>query len=346
MTFTQLVHKYTGGRPFLIGVLIFSIGSLLGLVLGLVPTALQTTNSIDPFVAMGPTIGLVFGAVWGLARLALPIIGLFMLYAAARNSKLPERSLTALTLFQVFAIASLVLVGLLILVVIGLVALALIVRAVAAPGFGGAETALFAILGGILFVIFAIVITFLILYYKSLLQLLGGIKKNIKFNTFAPIRGVTMFSVLSYISIGLGILGAIGTAAISGFMQVFFDDMMRQVMQEMPYYMQSEFYYALDAVGFVLSPGFIALSMLVSLATYAGMIVLIVTLNKFANELKQGRIEVFERDDSRGYSNAEQAARLSVPIGGIGYERDNDGLGERRPDERVSDGFGDEGRND
>jgi len=315
MTFTQLVHKYTGSRQFLIGFLLFSIGSLAGLILGIAPLMSEAAAISNPFEMIAFIIGVFVAYIIMTGLLSLQITGFSLLYSAAKRPRLPERSLTALTLFQVYAIILVTLIGIamIILLILGMVTVAAAALYV--------NIYQFAIIAVIAFVVFILLILFTVFYFTSLLRMINGLKQGILNNSFAPIRGVTMFTVLSFILMGIWLIALIANAVHSDF--------------------SVNFWITAGGTQTVIQP-----TAVTTLITYTGNILWIIVLNKFASELKKGRTEVFEHDDSRGYSNAEQAARFSVPVSGIGYERDNDGLGERRPNERVSDGFGDEGRND
>ncbi|MCL2838863.1 MAG: hypothetical protein FWE04_07380 [Oscillospiraceae bacterium] len=248
-SFAERLHSYGGSTLFLIGIILLTVGILVSNII---------TFNIIPLILA-----------------ALPLTALWLIFAASKSPKSPGSTLAALTLTKVYAIIGLVLFSLvtLLLLIVG------IALAIFAAADGGAGIA--AIVGIVFLVVMVIMILYIIFYYSALLRLLSGIRNGIKTNVFTPIRGVTAFSVITFITVGFGILGSIVMIAMSGFM----NDLIMDAMWYMDPWMQ-DIYRPLMGM---FAPGMMVISGLFTLVTYVGTIICVVVLNKFNGSLKRGQ---------------------------------------------------------
>jgi hypothetical protein len=179
-SFTNRLHKHGRSPLFLAGTLLFTTGSIAGVLL---------------------SFGLI--SIFMLALLALPIIGLFMLRAASVKPSFPEKSLTSFTLFNVTAIIELVLIC------IGAAAAAIGFFAVGALGTAVLGNSA----GGMVFVVFifaaVIFAAFIYFYYVSLFRILAGMRNGVMRNIIKPLRSLTPFLIVSYILIASNVIGAL-----------------------------------------------------------------------------------------------------------------------------------------
>ena len=246
---------------FLIGIILFTAGSLAAQLITF------TAISIIPTVL-----------------LALPVIGFWLIFAASKRPKTPEKTLPALTLFKVSIIIGLVAICIVMFVFL-IVAIALFIGA----GFSSGLTSVFTsnsnydasrILTGI-GIFFLILIVCMIVcfsfYYKSLLGCINGIRRGIIYNYSAPLKGVKVFSVFTYISIGFSTISTLITAFTSN---IVFDSLYNNLWNEMP---QEVF----DIAGQYLPVSAnITISSVLSIAANVGIILCIIVLNRFSNSLQ------------------------------------------------------------
>jgi len=192
-SFIQYVHSFGKSSLFLVGIALFSVGSVF-----------------NALITLGG-----FG-IFSLALLALPIIGMWLLYAASKRPTLPDKSFTALSLFKAHTIITLVLFC------IALGGSVLIILAVFALGSGfgfPADSDVVIALAIIGFIAIGVMVLYLIFYFVSLLRIIESLRKGMTNNSFAPLRGVTPFLVIAWISVVLGVLGALSTFALTGFIE-------------------------------------------------------------------------------------------------------------------------------
>lgn len=176
--FVQQLHMYGRSNLFLAGIILYSVGSALSVLLSFEPAGVLT-----------------------LILLALPVTALWLIYAASKAPEAPEKTLASLTLFKIVIITLIVAMGL------GLLGLLLVILAiiVTVDFFTQFESHL--LIGLVL--IFGIIIPFVIFYCVAGLKIIKGIRNGIIGNSFVKIQSVTPFLVMSYIFIGFEILAQI-----------------------------------------------------------------------------------------------------------------------------------------
>ena len=201
--FTAKFHSFGGSTTFLIGILLFTAGNLMGV-----------------FVAFG------FFSIISLLLMALPITGFWLIYAASRSPSYPDKSLTALTLFKISVIIGLVVVSL-----IGVGLLIFFIWLFSTFGFAlvadiFAEVPGFALL---FLAIFIGIILFVIYYFKSLLTVLSDLRNGLQGRLHDKVRNVGLFTALMGIIVGFSIIYSVITIAAIGFaqqmMSIVFDDL-------------------------------------------------------------------------------------------------------------------------
>jgi len=242
-SFTAHLHKHGSSTLFLVGIILFTAG-----------------NALTSIIAFS------FLSIFQMALLALPIIGFWLIYAASKTPSEPEKTLPALTLFRVHTIISLVLLC----IVAGLFALVALILSVALGAEFGGGAAVGAL---VLFLIVAgIIALFIVFYFVAILKIIKDIRRNIIENVFKPIRGVTSFTVFTYIMIGFGLLGTIIGFVALGIATSFIDELIWYAPELM---ILEPVLYGAMAVN--------AISVLFSLASSIGVVICVVVLNKFVS---------------------------------------------------------------
>ena len=241
------MHKYGGSGLFLLGIVLFTLGSLA-----------------PHFISFN-----IYG-ILTLILQALPIIGFWLVFAASRSPKLPEKTLPALTLFKISVIITFV--------AFCLVALLLLILSIVAMATGSAlGFSIATILGIVLLIITAIVLLFVIIYYSSVLRVINGIRRHIIGNIMEPLRGANTFSILTFIFIGISILSVI----LSLFSFSAIDSYISGLLTDIPHE-------ASDVIAqFMPSSSDITLSSLLSLASGLGTLFCVATLSKFNSSIKR-----------------------------------------------------------
>ncbi|MCL2397418.1 MAG: hypothetical protein FWC93_05055 [Defluviitaleaceae bacterium] len=247
VTFIQQLHKHGSSPLFLTGIILFTVGSVMSTIL-----------SANLF------------AIFPLAFLALPVVALFLIYAASKSPKLPEKTLPALTLVKVHAIIGLVLVCIIAAIFV-IVALILTVTAAIEPWVAGAMVITVIIM---LFVL-AILTVYFIFYFVSLFRILKDMREGILHNNITNVRGVTAFTVVNIISIALGVLGSLIGLLMLGATNV--------IMDELYWALGPDFHFVETMLEGIMAS--MAVSMMFSLATMAGIVLLLISLNKFNSSL-------------------------------------------------------------
>jgi hypothetical protein len=259
-SYAEHVHIFGGSTLFFAGTLLFSAGSILSVLL-----------AFNMF------------SIFTLGMLALPIIGLLFIYVDSKNKMMTEKTLTALTLVKAHTIIQLVIFCFIMgLVMLGLLILTLVL-AFAGPVFAF-------VMAFVLAVTVAIFVCFLMFYYIALLRVIKSIREGLMTDRFVPLRGVTPFIVVSGIIIGFTLIGSLigmmtvnsldfnalsselqndeSFAAIFGdaAWAEFFDELFAEML-EMP------------------AQNIYILSLIISVVTSVGSIMLLVTLNQFAGSI-------------------------------------------------------------
>ena len=262
--FVELVHRYGRSKLFLVGIILFSVGNIISQVLSL---------SIFSFYSIIMT--------------ALPIIGFWMIYTASKTPRLPEKTLTAMTIFKVILIIALVFIclGILAVVLIGLLA------GVAAnfadwdsfsglyPMDGVASSIIAAVFIVILVMVIISVIV-MIIYYRAVLRVVSGIRSGILSNVMNPLRGVGVFSVFTYIGAVCSVFGAFTLAASSR--------LINNTLSDMFYSIPSDYYSFIKPLMGIFS-NYLWISYLFIVLAQVGTVLCVITLGKFNNSLKYGR---------------------------------------------------------
>lgn len=248
-SFISHLHKYGKSNMFLAGIILFSIGTVVSTLV---------TWTLLAFIP--------------LALAALPITGLWLIYAESKSPQNHERILTALKLFRIHTIINLVLLCLLAALMLGLSLLS---------SFLSAELGAELILSIIPSLFFTLIILSLIpLYYVPILNIIKSIEQNIINGTFNPIRGVLPFTIVTFIYVGLvAFLTALMLVALGIFSVLSINDPMLH-------------YPAQDAFSTVaMLPMFIVFIVVLigpSLASTIGTVLCVITLNRFAKSISNG----------------------------------------------------------
>jgi hypothetical protein len=212
-------------------------------------------------------------SIFALGFLALPVTGFWLIFVASKQPKLPEKTSTSLKLFKVSIIIDLVVICL---VALGVIIVAIILfgasSALSSYDAGGALMAV----GLVALLIAGGMVTFIIIYFKAVLQMLSGISNGIAYNSFNPLPGIKTFTILTYIMVGFSVLGALTTIiAVSAAQQFVWS-----IMRELPDILQSTVYDMLFS-----STGVLAFQTMCTLMTAAGTIMCIIVLNQFNEKL-------------------------------------------------------------
>jgi len=243
-SFIELFHYSGQSVLFLVGIILFSAGKLLAIF-----------------------ASFTWVSIFSMMFLALPVTGFWLIFAASKAPVLPEKTLTALTLFKVSVTVDLVfscLQGFLFLI------LSILLFVVAGAGELSSSGVVFISFMGIVF-FFAggVVAALAIIYFRAALKIIGGLKANILNNTFEPLPNLNFFTILTYISVGFGALGALSELIISG--------AMNSIMSSLPWQLR-------DAAASYFS-GRPPISALFTLTGLMGVVVCVVALNAFNKSL-------------------------------------------------------------
>ena len=241
--FIEYLHRHGGSTLFLTGIILFTVGTAL--------------TSIITFS---------FLSILSMALVALPIIGFWLMYAASKNPSEPEKTLPALTLFKVHTIITLVLVC----IGAGLVTIVGIILTVAFGAEFGGGIAVATLIGFL--VVAGIFALFIVFYFVAILKILKDIRRNIIENVFKPIRGVTSFTIFTFVMIGLGFIGILIGFVALGFATSIIDELIWYAPE---FAMLDTVIYGAMAVN--------AISVISSLVTSIGTVICVIALNKFAS---------------------------------------------------------------
>ena len=257
-SYAERLHSFGRSSAFLIGVILFSAGGILSILLSF--------SGFNAFLAIY--------YVYLLIMLSLPIIGGFLIYAASVAPRLPDKILPALTMYKVATIISMVLycIGMGILIIVLLIA--------AIVGF-----VLEAMAGAIMLIVVFIVIVFfvlyLVLYYVSILRIINGVRGGLITNKFAPLRGVVPLMVVVIITAVFSFIGSIISIGVSGFFYELMDH---------AFYLFDLADYLTDFSIYIPTPnvGVMVITMLLNMASYIGVIICLSVVSKFSNSMKFG----------------------------------------------------------
>ncbi|MCL2356356.1 MAG: hypothetical protein FWC70_04230 [Defluviitaleaceae bacterium] len=232
-SFTAQFHMRGRSTIFLVGILLWQAGMVLNAIF---------TNLFFAFIPI--------------VLLILPAVGFWLIFAASKSPRLPEKSLTSITLFKISVIIEMIP---LVLVAVGASAFFIF------SGVRGETVTLtiFFIEGSTLalFLIFAAICAARVFYYIYVFRVLNGIADGLRQNITTPLRSATPFIVFSGIFIALAALVQFAVV-LSG---------------------------SVEATGFFSALGsFMAIvGFLFSLASHAGMILILVSFAGFNSALKE-----------------------------------------------------------
>jgi len=179
---------------FLVGCILYTVGSALATLFSF------SVAGIYSFVFVALSTAVV----------ALPVIGVWKIYRASINRQATDGILGALTLFKISAIITIVLISIALL--LGLV-LVVSIRS----EFDAVDHAIASGLG-MFFMTFLVmvmvvgVVMFILaipLYFIPLFRILKSIREGIAHNAVDNLRGVGVFTVVSFILLGFAILGSL-----------------------------------------------------------------------------------------------------------------------------------------
>jgi len=260
--FSQLLHKHGSSALFLIGIILYMVGNLFNIFLTF------TIYSIIP-----------------LLLLALPIIGYWLIYSASKSPRLPERTLTGITLFKTSTIISLVAMCILVFIIFIMAFIMLVAGTITFDYYMDNSPGLMNGIGVAFLITAIIVLLVLIFYYRALFQIFNGIKGGMMGRPVFKLDGVVLFTVFMGISIGLGLL----TAIINVFI-------LPPVSNDVYYSLYSALYDMPSDLRNVLEPIFISTldtalySTIASTLSNVGTLLCIIVLNRFNGRLKTDRL--------------------------------------------------------
>ena len=248
--YAERLHSFGKSTLFMIGIILFSAGAVLAEFMSFSAASIIT-----------------------LGLLALPITGFWLIFAASKAPGLPEKTLTSLTLFKVAIIISLVLYSIVALLLL-IAAISLFAAASALAGNPWAQGGV----GGLAFAGFVLllasggIVAFMIIYFKAVLKTLAGIKNNLLYNTFYPLEGIKMFTILTYIGVGF--------TALLALISLFSLNVIGGMIWDLPGFMRDIVWAALP------SQGIAAFNALFTLTHCAGIVICVKVLNDFNDSLQ------------------------------------------------------------
>jgi len=240
--FTGLFHSVFSSTTFLVAIILLTGGKLLNFFI-----SFNTTNLLTLMLS------------------ALPVIAYWLIYAASKAPKLPEKSLPALTLFKIEAIINLI--GECVVALIMLIASIILFR-------------LSTGLGLLMLVLTGILTTWAVVFVRAYLQVLLSLRNGITYNSVGSLQGIKTYSIMSYISIGLSALIVLITAMSAAAIGALYGS-----IKDMLSFLPSEITSLLPSLG----RSAVTFSTLFTLASSAGQIIAIVVLNQFNNSLENSR---------------------------------------------------------
>jgi hypothetical protein len=242
----EMLHNFGGTTLFMVAIILFSAGGIL--------------NEFMSFSVW---------SVFSLGILALPVTGFWLIFVASKQPRLPEKTTTALKLFKVSIIIELVLICIIALFV---TIIAIIIFGAASYVGGGAMA-----VGLIALLVAGGMVTFIIIYFKAVLQMLGGLSNGIAYNSFNPLPGIKTFTLLTYIMVGFTVLGALATIIAVSAAASFVNSLLWQ----MPDFIRS------TVAGLFPQTGVLAFQTMCTLMTAAGTVMCIIVLNQFNDKIIQ-----------------------------------------------------------
>jgi len=251
------MHQFGGSKLFLIGILLYTLGNLV-----------STVATLSPYTVINVIL------------IALPVIAFWMIYAASKSPKIPEKTLSALTMFKVVVVIGLVVLCLVVFVFL-IAAIAMMIGANSAGRMGmGFDGMGFMIVGIVFMAVTVIMLAIIIIYYKAILGILRDIRIGIMTNNPVPLRGVGVLKFFVYVGAAFTLLGSFAMLGSAGIVDRYLNDM----IYSMPYEYWDIFGVFTNAITANAS-----LSAITSIITSAGTVICVVVLGKFNSNLKYGR---------------------------------------------------------
>ena len=243
--FAKRLCRYGSSQMFLNGCILYTTGALLGFLLVFTP-----------------------GSIITLPFLALPIIGIWKIYHASIKAENVTGFLSGITLLRIITIILLVFLS----IMLGLVAITFLIGLVESLAAGDTFFFFgFLVLGGIFTVIFWAFIRF---YFVALLRAFKSIREGLMQKTTDEIRGVGSFVVISYIILGIFILGNLYV--------LYSPDALNTAMQESLMLMDFGTEIMLESL-----PQITFMSTLLQLVSSVGMLFIIRVFHKFAISVRK-----------------------------------------------------------
>ena len=256
-SFIARLHSYGSSTPFLLGCILWSVGSVIGLLMH--------------FTIL---------SILSLALMVLVVIGLWMMYAASVSPKRPEKALPALTMFKVTTVINLILYCIFLAVVVLLMVFMMAAGAIAGELFeeGGG------LIMAAVFLVFALIITLMALwirfYYVALLRTIKSIRYGIFYNKVREIRGVGSFVILSYIMVAFTVILNLLSLALQRMLSEMWNEIMDILIWEIPPEFRD------FVIDFPLTFQVNVLPVLLSLVASVGLVLLLSTLRRFATSIE------------------------------------------------------------
>jgi len=269
-SFAERLHSFGRSKLFLAGVILFSIGNL-----------------VSVSVSMG---SLSISSV-PLPQAVLSIIGFWMIFAASKKPKLPEKTKAALVLLKISAILTMITN-----LIVASVALTCAIVLFAAPRFIALNSIgyysdfmgeIFAYIGIALLIAAGFLAKIAVTYYKNSMSLFNGIQSGIADDAAKPLPGVKPLTVITSIFAGFVVLRTAFSICMTLVLRSMVTSGLRFSYNDIPWEYERiirAFYGTTITTSFILTAAF-------SLATRIGIILVIMTLNRFNNTLFALRLE-------------------------------------------------------
>ncbi|MCL2411048.1 MAG: zinc ribbon domain-containing protein [Treponema sp.] len=179
-SYIEKLHSVGSSTLFLVGIILYSVGSIF-----MTFTALNILTILSMLI------------------IALPITGFWLIFAASKAPKEPEKTFPALTLFKIYIF--------IIFIASCLIVLSLFIALVTV-----ADTAVNIVPGLFLLLLLGgSILAFSIIYFRLSLSLVSNIWNNIIANLFKPFENIKIFSILTYIGLGISFLIAFISVIVS-----------------------------------------------------------------------------------------------------------------------------------